>query len=136
MKITNELLKSLIDDTSKIFENFDVICIECLKNETNSLFEFDIFQIIIKYGDSYFCSFVSNNIVIPEIYEIPSLPWLSYNKINKQNLKISLDEINFKDNFVSIEISEINNEIIYSFVNYSSKVIKYNLTLKKYEKEI
>lgn len=136
MKITNELLKSLIDDTSKIFKNFDVICIECLKNETNFLFEFDILQIIIKYDNSYFCSFVSDNIVIPEIYEIPSLPWLSYNKINKQNLKISLDEIDFKDNFVSIEISEVNNEIIYSFVNYSSKVIKYNLTLKKYEKEI
>lgn len=136
MKITNELLKSLIDDTSKIFEDFDVVCIECLKNETNSLFEFDILQIIIKYDNSYFCLFVSDNIVIPEIYEIPSLPWLSYNKINKQNLKISLDEIDFKDNFVSIEISEINNEIVYSFINYSSKVIKYNLTLKKYEKEI
>lgn len=136
MKITNELLKSLIDGTSKIFEDFDVICIECLKNETNSLFEFDILQIIIKYDNSYFCSFVSDNIVIPEIYEIPSLPWLSYNKINKQNLEISLDKIDFKDNFVSIEISENNNEIIYSFIDYSSKVIKYNLTLKKYEKEI
>ena len=87
MKITNELLKSLINDTSKIFEDFDVVCIECLKNETNFLFEFDILQIIIKYDNSYFCSFVSDNIVIPEIYEIRSLPWLSYNKINKTKFK-------------------------------------------------
>lgn len=132
MKIELENIKLLVSETLKVFNKINVLEIQCLKFKNNLLLDFDILQIIFKVEEECFCSFVSNNDIIPRVFPIEDYSfWNGFKNIDIDKFELKLEEVSNEKNktsdmiFSSIKINKDKEEDIrYIFINTENQIDK------------